>query len=53
MVGLEKEMAGWPGARVSMMVLAALAMSASFDSLLNVTVRLFFSVHLARIALML
>ena len=53
MVGLEKETVGCPGARISIMVLAALAMSVSLDSLLKVTVRLFFSVHLAKIALML
>ena len=52
-VGLEKEMAGCPGTKVSMIVLAAFAISVSFESLLKVTVRLFFSVHLARIALML
>ena len=36
-----------------MMVLAAFSMSLSFDSFVKVTVRLFFSVHLARMALIL
>ena len=53
MVGFKNKIAGCPGANVSMMVLAAFMISASLDFLLKVTVRLLFSAHLARMALML